>query len=152
MKKAYFKTDKNTPEPIRTIYKRQVRFEEVDLMGVVWHGRYPGYFEEARVALSAKYGIGYTDFMAHDHPVPIRKMNLDYVAPLRFADKIEIETILHWSDAAKISFEYIIRKGDIIVCTGYTVQMMLDKDFNVMLEAPAFYMAFIQKWQRGELT
>ena len=36
-----------------------VRFNEVDSMGVVWHGHYAVYFEDAREAFGAKYGLEY---------------------------------------------------------------------------------------------
>ena len=37
----------------------EVRFSEVDSMGVVWHGHYAMYFEDAREAFGAKYGLEY---------------------------------------------------------------------------------------------
>jgi len=148
----YFKSSKNSPETLRHFYKRQIRFEEVDQMGIVWHGRYPGYFEESRVAFGRKYGISYSDFMLHKHPVPIRKISVDYLAPLYFEDEIEIETIMHWSQAAKMNYEYIIRKKNGVVCTGFTVQLMLDTEFNLLLQPPDFYQIFIDKWQRGEFA
>ena len=40
----------------------EVRFSEVDSMGVVWHGSYAVYFEDAREAFGAKYGLGYMTF------------------------------------------------------------------------------------------
>ena len=36
-----------------------IRFSEVDSMGVVWHGNYAIYFEDAREAFGAKYGLEY---------------------------------------------------------------------------------------------
>ena len=35
----------------------EIRFSEVDSMGVVWHGHYVKYFEDAREAFGAKYGL-----------------------------------------------------------------------------------------------
>ena len=37
----------------------EVRFSEVDSMNVVWHGSYALYFEDAREAFGAKYGLEY---------------------------------------------------------------------------------------------
>ena len=110
MNKPYFQSVPGDPLPLRLAVKRLVRFEEVDSIGIVWHGRYPGYFEEARVALGHKYGISYSDFINRRIPVPIRQMSVDYLEPLFFEDEIEIEAILHWTEAAKMNFEYIKRK------------------------------------------
>jgi acyl-CoA thioester hydrolase len=152
MHKPYFQTAPDSPSPLRLIIKRQVRFEEVDSMGIVWHGRYAGYFEEGRVAFGHKYGISYSDFIQNNNPVPIRQINIEFLEPLFFEDDIEIETILHWSEAAKINFEYIIRKNDNIVCMGCTVQLMLDENLELLLSPPQFYHEFMEKWKKGLLV
>jgi len=111
MYKPPFQSAPDEPPPLRHRIKRVVRFEEVDSMRIVWHGRYPAYFEEGRVAHGHKYGISYSDFIRRKCPVPIRQLRVDYLEPLCFEDEIEIETILHWSDAARMNFEYFIYKG-----------------------------------------
>ncbi len=122
-------------------------------MGIVWHGRYPSYFEDGRVALGHKYGISYSDFIREQVPLPIRQMQIDYHHPLRFEDEFEIETLLHFSDAARVNFEYAIRNHQgKLVCTGCTVQLMLDTGLNVLLSNPPFYKAFLARWQQGELS
>ena len=152
MRKKYFPTFPDSPLPLRMKINRQIRFEEVDSMGIVWHGRYVGYFEEGRVALGHKYGISYSDFIRNRNPVPLRQVYVEYLEPLYFEDEIEIETILHWSDAAKINFEYIIRKNNKITCTGYTVQLMLDEKLELLFAPPEFYQNFMDKWKRGLLV
>jgi acyl-CoA thioester hydrolase len=121
-------------------------------MGIVWHGRYPGFFEEGRVAMGHKYGISYSDFIRHRFPVPIRQLSVDYLEPLYFEDEIEIETVMHWSEAAKMNFEYFIHKGKNIVSAGHTIQLMLDDSFELLLAPPDFYLEFIEKWKKGLLT
>jgi acyl-CoA thioester hydrolase len=152
MNKPYFQNIPESPPPLRVRIKRLVRFEEVDSMGIVWHGRYPGYFEEARVTHGHKYGISYSDFIHHKLPIPIRQMRVDYLEPLFFEDEIEIEAILHWSQAARMNYEYIIRKGEKVVCTGYTVQLMLDESYQLLLAQPPFYADFMEKWNKGLLV
>ena len=132
--------------------KRRVRFEEVDPLGIVWHGRFVGYFEDGRVALGSRYGIGYEDFFRFGVPAPIRKLQIDYLAPLRFQEDFEIEAILHWSDAARLDFEFLIRGGDgSLVATGFSVQLMLDKAGGLLLLPPPFVREFRERWQAGTL-
>ena len=152
MRKPYFQPVPGSPPPLRMAVKRRVRFEEVDSMGIVWHGRYAGYFEDGRVALGHKYGISYSDFIRHRYPVPIRQLNIEYIEPLFFEDEIEIEAILHWSEAARINFEYIVRKDGNDVCIGYTVQLMLDEHLELLLTPPPFYLDFMEKWKKGLLA
>ncbi len=153
MRKSYFPPVVGAPPSLRMTVDRRVRFEEVDSMGIVWHGCYPSYFEDARVALGHRYGIGYSDFIRERVPVPLRQMQIDYLAPLRFEDEMQITAILHWSDAARINFEYEIRGVcGRLICTGCTVQMMLDCNMNVLLAPPGFFTEFLQKWKQGVLA
>ena len=152
MRKPYFQPVPGSPPPLRLIVKRRVRFEEVDSMGIVCHGRYAGYFEDGRVALGHKYGISYSDFIRHRNPVPIRQISIEYIEPLFFEDEIEIETILHWTEAARINFEYIIRKNGNDVCIGYTVQLILDENLELLLVPPPFILDLLEKWKKGLLA
>ena len=153
MRRSYFRPVEGAPSPLRLTVNRRVRFEELDSMGVVWHGRYPSYFEDGRVALGRLYGIGYSDFIREQVPVPVRQMQIDYHHPLRFEEDFEINTILHWSETTRINFEYVIHSAQgRLVCTGCTVQLMLDHDLNVLLTPPPFFAAFLERWKQGDLA
>jgi acyl-CoA thioester hydrolase len=152
MLKPYFPQRNNQPEPLRVCVERTVRFEEVDALGIVWHGRYASYFEDARIALGLKYGIGYMDFYTQGVVAPIKIMHFDYHRPLKFQETMTIKGILHWSEAARMNYEFIIRNsnGD-LATTGFTVQMMLDSNENILVVPPPFYLEFCKKWKIGEL-
>ncbi len=152
MHKPYFPSVDGHPPPLRAVCSRWVRFEEVDPLGIVWHGRYPSYFEDARMALGEKYGIGYMTFYEHNVSIPIKRMHLDYHGPLGFSEEFTVEGIQHYCEAARINTEYIIRnKAGAVTTRGYTVQMMLDADRNILMTFPDFYSEFCRRWKRGEL-
>ena len=152
MRKPYFVRREGAPPPLRAQVERRVRFEEVDPMGIVWHGRYPGYFEDARAALGSRCGLGYEDFIRHGVPAPIRKLQIDYLSPLRFRQEFTIEAILHWSDAARLDFEFLIRGADgHLAATGCSVQLMLDATGGLLLLPPPFVQAMRERWREGLL-
>ncbi|MEA3543682.1 MAG: acyl-CoA thioesterase [Thermodesulfobacteriota bacterium] len=152
MKKAYFRPQEDAPEPLRCSVNRVVRFEEVDALAIVWHGRYPSYFEDGRVFLGAKYGLGYMDFYRHGVIAPIKQMHIDYRLPLSFGEPFTIEAILHWADATRLNHEFILRnEAGEVTTTGYSVQLLMDQEQNVLLLPPPFYAEFRQRWQVGEL-
>ena len=95
----YFTTEEGAPAPLRAAVSGRVRFEEVDPLGIVWHGRYASYFEDARVALTDQYGIGYLDFYEKGIVAPIRKLHVDYFRSLRFRETFTVEAVLHWTEA-----------------------------------------------------
>jgi len=152
MIKPYFPVREAQPAPLGVRIKRNVRFEEVDSLRIVWHGRYPSYFEDARVAFGEKYGIGYMDFYANGVVAPIKQMHFDYHQPLRFGDKMTTEAVLHWSEAARMNFEFTLQNSNAeLSTTGYTIQMMLDLNENILVVLPPFYEKFLNKWKTGEL-
>lgn len=150
MMTPYFRAGMGAPAPLRTELSRQVRFEEVDPLGIVWHGRYAGYFEDARVALCDRYGIGYMDFHRNGVAAPIRKLHVDYFRPLCFQEVFTIEGVLHWTEATRMNIEFILRnEAREVTTTGYSVQMMLDAERNFLLVPPPFYREFIDRWRGG---
>ena len=152
MIRPYFPPRAGDPPPLRTRVERQVRFEEVDPLGIVWHGRYPSYFEDGRVALGELFGIGYLDLYRQGVLAPIRKMHIDYHRPLKFPERFSIEAIFHWSEAMRLNNEFIIRNADgEVATTGYTVQMLLDGQEQVLLVPPPFIAEFRQRWRQGAL-
>jgi len=152
MMKPYFRPRVGQPEPLRHKVTRRVRFEEVDSLGIVWHGRYASYFEDGRDAHGEAYGIAYSDFYRQGVVVPIKKIHVDFHRSLRLREMVSIEALLHWSEAARINYEFIIRDGDgRMAATGYTVQMMLDLERNLCMIPPSFYSDFLERWKAGEL-
>lgn len=153
IKKPYFKTPDGSPAPLSVTVKSCVRFEEVDPLNIVWHGRYASYFEDARVVLGETHGIGYMDLYSNGILAPIKTLHVDYISPLRFREEITIKAILHWSEAARINNEFIIKnsQGD-VAARGYTVQMMMDTDHQLSMWQPPFYKAFCDRWKAGELS
>jgi acyl-CoA thioester hydrolase len=78
-------------------------------------------------------------------------VHMDYFRPLRFPEPFTIEGILHWTQAARLDFEFILRNGaGEVTTTGYTVQMMLDTEQNIMLIPPLFLREFFDRWKDGE--
>lgn len=151
--KPLFRGQDGAPEPLRASVTRRVRFEEVDQLGIVWHGRYPGFFEDARVALTDAHDIGYLDFFDQGILTPLKQLFIDYRRPLHHKENFSIEAALHWSDAARLNFEYVIRneRGE-VATTGSSVQLMLDLSRNILLVHPPFFQEFRERWKAGTLT
>ena len=153
----YFKTvplcnGQEGPPPLCCSVERDVRFEEVDSLGIVWHGRYPSYFEDGRVALGNKYGIGYLDIHAAGFVVPVKQIGIDYIAPLRFGERCRISTSLHWTEASRLNFSYSITDTmGSLIATGFTVQLFMTIDLELCIIRPEFYLAFCDKWLSGTL-
>ncbi|MCB0518420.1 MAG: acyl-CoA thioesterase [Lewinellaceae bacterium] len=125
-----------------------VRFNEADPLGIVWHGHYIRYFEDGREAFGAQYGLTYLDFYKNGLVVPIVNIDCSYKKPLRYGDKVIVETTYHNLKAAKILFKYKLfhaQNGD-LVATGSSVQVFLDHKTNHLhLNNPSFFESWKHK-------
>jgi acyl-CoA thioester hydrolase len=150
---CYFTGQPGDPEPLCETTERVVRFEELDPLNIVWHGRYASYLEDGRVAFGQRYGLGYRIFFREKIAAPIVRMHIDYHAPLCFEDSFLIRTSLHWSEAVRLNFSYRLtnKKTGALVATGYTVQLILDGGRNLMLVMPDAIFDFMNAWKENRL-
>jgi acyl-CoA thioester hydrolase len=150
--RCYFPQEPDAPRPLAATISRRVRFEEIDPLGMVWHGRYVSYLEDGRVTFGDRYGLRYMKFKEEGLAAPIVKMHIDYKAPLRFDEIMNIKTTLHWCDAMRLNFEYHITGQDgRLTATGYTVQLLTDMKGDVLLIPTVWIKDFRQKWKDGKL-
>jgi acyl-CoA thioester hydrolase len=147
-KQAFFKNDPEGLPPLIVATERTVRFEEVDQLGVVWHGRYVSYLEDGREAFGERFGLKYSDMPNNGFLAPIVQMHIEYHYPLLYKETFTIITALHWSRAARLNFSYQLRnKQQNIVATGYTVQIFMDFDKQPLIIQPAYMDEFYARWK-----
>ena len=127
-----------------------VRFSEVDMMGVVWHGHYAVYFEDAREAFGAKYGLEYLMMYDKGFVEPLVELTFKYKRPIIYGMKSEIEIIYRPTDAAKIIFDYEIRDAETkeVFTIGHSVQVFMDRyTHQLELNNPDFYKEWKKRWE-----
>ena len=89
----------------------EVPFFDVDVMQIVWHGHYVKYLEIARCAFLDEVGYNYTVMLKHGHAWPVVKLDLKYVRPARFGQKIRVEmAVTEYESCLRI--DYILRDAE----------------------------------------
>src|SRR5690606_13491916 len=135
----------NEPSALSESTEIQVRFSEVDSLGIVWHGHYILYFEQGREAFGRKYGIDYLTVQRSGFTTPIVKSTCEHKLPLRYGETARVETAFVDTPAVKMILRFIIFNAqNQLVCTGETVQVFLDENNNLVLNTPDF----ILHWKR----
>lgn len=125
-----------------------LRFSDTDAMGVVWHGNYLRFFEDAREAFGSKYELHYLDVYNNGYFTPIVKSEINYKSPLHYGDKVKAIAKYIASPASKLIFEYEIINltTNNISATGITVQIFLTvKERTLELNKPDFFSAWEKK-------
>lgn len=147
--KASRKSDKQPQaKQLKASTVLKVRFSEVDSMGIVWHGSYSMYFEDAREAFGKKYGLGYLLIYNSGYYAPLVELSFHYKKPLAYGSKARIDIIYTLTDAAKIIYDYEIHDPDSneLLATGRSVQVFLDRDYQLVWDTPEFYRLWKEKW------
>lgn len=97
------------------------RYGETDMMGIVHHSVYALYYEQARVDFIECFGVTYKHLEEEGLMLPLISLECKYKKPLRFADKITVETSVEEIKPAKIKFRYnIYNKENELVNYGFT--------------------------------
>jgi len=123
----------------------KVRFHECDPLQIVWHGNYFKYFEEGREDFCKKNGISYLDAKSNGFATPIVKTQCEHKLPLKYADEFEVETRFINSEAARMIFQYKIFSSGKLICTGETTQVFTDKNSELVLNNPPFFLDWKKK-------
>lgn len=128
----------------------EIRFSEVDSMGIVWHGSYAKYFEDVREAFGTKYGLGYLTMFSQGVYAPLVKLDFNYKKSMVYGQKMTVEAEYIPTQAAKICFNYkvysVVGSKKTLMATGSSVQVFLDKQYQLMWTAPEFYLKWKECW------
>lgn len=134
---------------LTTLTEIQVRFNEADPLGIVWHGHYIRYFEDGREAFGKMHGLSYLDVFKKGFVIPVVEVNCHYKKSLKYGDTILVETIFIPSESAKMKFNYRIfnKATNQIVATGNSIQVFLDKENQILqLNTPEFFNDWKKKY------
>ena len=85
----------------------EVQFYDLDPMQIVWHGNYVKYLEVARCALLDSIGYNYTQMKESGYSWPVIEMNLRYIRPAVFGQKLRLraELVEHEN---RLKIDYLI--------------------------------------------
>lgn len=126
----------------------EIRFSEVDIMNVVWHGSYSLYLEDAREAFGAQYGLSYQSYIDHKVFAPIVEMNIRYRCPVRYGTHPHIRITYRPRPSAKIIFDYEIFDPETgtVFLTAQTTQVFMDMNYKMLWDSPVFFVEWKKKW------
>ena len=102
-------------------HRLRVRFAETDAMGIVHHASYLLYLEEARVEYLRAVGHPYLGVRAEGVDFAVLEVAVQYLAPLRFDDEVELHVLLAAVTGATFQLAYLLTLDGRPVATAVTV-------------------------------
>lgn len=89
-------------------HRIRVRFAETDAMGIVHHGNYPLFLEEARVAYLRHLDRPYSAMRAEGVDHAVLELFVQYRAPLLFDDEVDVHLRLASATRATFQLAYLL--------------------------------------------
>ena len=111
-----------------------------DYGGVVWHGTYLTWMEEARVACLKSIGIDFADLVDLGCDLPVVDLSVRYHRALKMGDAAIVKTRTIDMEGVRIVWEYEIQSidRDIIYLTGMVTLVAVDREKGkIMRQLPA---------------
>ena len=132
-----------------------IRFSETDAMGVVWHGNYLKFFEDARDHFGKLHGLDNLQIHNQGFFIPIVHSELFHKSPLHYGEIAIVTAKLIYTESAKVVFEFeIINKHtQQLAAKGSTTQVFLDATSRTLeLMKPDFILDWENKqnWIDGK--
>lgn len=117
----------------------KVRYAETDQMGVVHHGNYAQYLEMARLDWLQQLEVSYRSMEKEGVMLPVYEMNLKFLKPATFDDRLKIVTSLKGKPGVKITFEYrVYNEDEELITTGSTVLVFMDSKTRKPIRCPQY--------------
>ena len=94
---------------MKHIFEQTVYYADTDSYGVVWHGTYLRWMEQARVELCRYLGIDLVSMKENDIVIPVTNINIRYKASAKLDNKVVVETTITKVSPLTVTFNQIIK-------------------------------------------
>ncbi len=113
------------PEPpFKFSARTRVGFSDTDAQGVVYYGRYMPYFDLARVEYHRHLDMLRSE--PHDRQFVMRAMTVEYHAPARFDDLIEVDVRVAKIGTSSATYELAARLEGVLAVTATQTLVLVD--------------------------
>jgi acyl-CoA thioester hydrolase len=101
-----------------------------DYGGIVWHGSYLTWMEEARVECLRSIGIDFADLVAIGCDLPVVELSLRYQRSMQMGESAIVKTRMVEMDGVRINWEYEIQSidGEISYLKGIVTLVAVDRE------------------------
>ncbi|PBB04860.1 MULTISPECIES: acyl-CoA thioesterase [Salimicrobium] len=107
----------------------QVRYQETDMMGVVYHANYLVWFEIGRTSLIESFGFDYKDMEDAGVVSPVTDVQVSFRSPVRYGDKVAVKTWIQAYTGVKTTYAYeVVHEDGTVAVTGTSDHVIVRKE------------------------
>jgi acyl-CoA thioester hydrolase len=121
-------------------YPVRVQPHHTDYAGLVWHGTYLAWMEEARIECLRSIGIDYTDLVALGCDLPVVELSLRYHRSIQLGMTVLVKTRMTDVTGVRMNWDYAIisTDGQQLYTTAKVTLVALDRERGkIMRQLPA---------------
>ena len=107
------------------ICRKQVLPQDTDHAGVLWHGSYVAWLEEARVQALAEAGLAYAELSAQGLELMVVDLRLRYMQALAHGEAVELHSWLQPQAGVRLPFMTRFIKADGALAAEAVVTLVL---------------------------
>ncbi|MGA1374026.1 MAG: acyl-CoA thioesterase [Flavobacteriales bacterium] len=113
-----------------TPYRPEVRFADIDAMGIVNNATFLTYFEQARIQFFGEL-VG-REWDWHAAGVVVARHAIDYRSPIRFGDRVEIRTRITAVGTKSLTVAYDVEalEGDAVRTVAHAETVLVGFDHH----------------------
>ena len=128
----------------------RVGFSDTDAQGIVYYGRYLPYFDSARVEYHRHLALLVTE---REHEFVMRANTIEYHAPARFDDLIEVFIRVSRIGRTSITYECAAYRvdDDVLMVTAQQTLVLVDLDERRACPLPDWYRGKIGGFEGEDL-
>ena len=111
-----------------------------DHAGVMWHGNYFNWLEEARINALSEVGVNYFDLTKRGFDLPLINSCIKYIKPLYLGEIIIIESIFNISKSPKINVnsKFLNDKKEVLTTAEVNMVLINKDNFTIIRRRPEF--------------
>ncbi len=111
-------------------YPVRVYPHHTDYGGVVWHGTYLTWMEEARVECLRSIGVDFAELVAIGCDLPVVELSLRYHRAVRMGMDVVVKTRMVQMEGVRINWDYQIQAldGEELYVTGRATLVAVDRE------------------------
>ncbi|WP_038173293.1 MULTISPECIES: acyl-CoA thioesterase [Vibrio] len=130
-------------------------FQDADPMGVIYHGNYFRFFEEARRVLMDKIEYGYLAMNDSGYMWPIIDTRVKYVKAIAFNHTIRVcAKLTEWENRLRVDYIIYDAESGQRMCKAHTTQVAVSiKQQEMCFASPKVFIDKVEQWHKyGRLS
>jgi acyl-CoA thioester hydrolase len=109
-------------------FQIRVYYEDTDFSGHVYHANYLKYCERARSGYLRDVGVDQNAMFAGGSAFVVRKMDCEFLRPVKFDDVLDVETSLIEMGGARFELAQVVKRGEELVFSARVTVAIIDND------------------------